>query len=351
LHHLGLENIGQILQLPRDMLPVRFGDQLLLRIDQALGRVAEPLAPLVWHEPVEASIDFDGVVDSLEALWQAFGGLIERIVAQLVRLGAGARRLSVTFVRPHAQSIERTIDLSSPSRNAGNLFNLIRCTMETLGTAPKPRGERTPKFRLRDARVDEFTPNGFTGLRLAVSVFERLSEEQIRLLEQDEHVGRQELDRLIERLRIRLGEQALVRVGAVECYVPERAFKTWHGQPAREEVKHGQVAARLSSPKSHATTDNIPSQVRPLHLLQTPREIAVMVRPSHDRDGAPISFTLDGRTRIIVYAVGPERIAGAWWDGHNKTRDYFDVEDDQGRRWWVFRVFQTSRWFLHGEFD
>jgi protein ImuB len=76
-----------------------------------------------------------------------------------------------------------------------------------------------------------------------------------------------------------------------------------------------------------------------------------MVRPSYDRDGAPIAFTLDNQPRPIVHAVGPERIAGAWWDGHNKTRDYFDVEDNDGRRWWLFRVFQTSRWFLHGVFE
>jgi protein ImuB len=76
-----------------------------------------------------------------------------------------------------------------------------------------------------------------------------------------------------------------------------------------------------------------------------------MVRPSHDRDGAPIAFSLDNQPRPIVHAVGPERIAGAWWDGHNKTRDYFDVEDQTGRRWWLFRVSQTSRWFLHGIFE
>jgi protein ImuB len=76
-----------------------------------------------------------------------------------------------------------------------------------------------------------------------------------------------------------------------------------------------------------------------------------MVRPSDDRDGAPVSFTHDGRVRTIVHAVGPERIGGAWWLGRDKTRDYYDVEDESGRRWWLFRVFQTSRWFLHGTFE
>jgi protein ImuB len=76
-----------------------------------------------------------------------------------------------------------------------------------------------------------------------------------------------------------------------------------------------------------------------------------MVRPSDDRDGAPVQFILDGEPHRIIHAVGPERIGGAWWTWHDKTRDYFDVEDDSGRRWWVFRVFGTGRWFLHGRFE
>lgn len=76
-----------------------------------------------------------------------------------------------------------------------------------------------------------------------------------------------------------------------------------------------------------------------------------MVQPSHDRDGAPVAFVLHGQTHRIVHAVGPERIAGAWWSGHDKTRDYFDVEDPTGRRWWLMRICQTGRWFLHGIFE
>ena len=76
-----------------------------------------------------------------------------------------------------------------------------------------------------------------------------------------------------------------------------------------------------------------------------------MVTPSHDRDGKPILFTHHGEVHRLAHAVGPERIAGQWWQGHFKTRDYFDVEDEQGKRFWIFRVGETGRWFLHGEFE
>ena len=91
--------------------------------------------------------------------------------------------------------------------------------------------------------------------------------------------------------------------------------------------------------------------IRPLHLLRRPVEIAVMVSPSEDREGFPISFTHGNQVHPLRFAVGPERIACQWWDGHDKTRDYFDVENPAGRRFWIFRVLETWKWYLHGEFE
>jgi protein ImuB len=87
-----------------------------------------------------------------------------------------------------------------------------------------------------------------------------------------------------------------------------------------------------------------------LELLPEPVEVQVMVSPSHDRDGRPILFRCGRDVHELRHAVGPERISGEWWRGHHKTRDYFDVEDAQGKRFWLFRVNETRRWFLHGLF-
>jgi protein ImuB len=77
-----------------------------------------------------------------------------------------------------------------------------------------------------------------------------------------------------------------------------------------------------------------------------------MAAPSPHRDGPPLSFTCaGGRVHRVVHCTGPERIAGLWWEGHTKTRDYFDVEDSTGRRFWLFRVLETGRWFVHGVFE
>ena len=76
-----------------------------------------------------------------------------------------------------------------------------------------------------------------------------------------------------------------------------------------------------------------------------------MVSPSHDRDGRPILFNHEAKVHDVKHAVGPERICGQWWRGRDKTRDYFDVEDASGKRYWVFRVLETGKWYLHGEFE
>jgi protein ImuB len=75
-----------------------------------------------------------------------------------------------------------------------------------------------------------------------------------------------------------------------------------------------------------------------------------MVTPSGDREGFPVFFTHESRVHRLNWVVGPERIAGIWWTGHDKTRDYFDVTDETGNRFWIFRVLETWRWFLHGVF-
>ena len=81
-------------------------------------------------------------------------------------------------------------------------------------------------------------------------------------------------------------------------------------------------------------------------------------------DGPPVSFIWRRVRRHIARAVGPERIACEWWrdaledpDPTGQIRDYFDVEDRDGRRYWLYRaglyqgVEAPPRWFLHGLFQ
>ncbi|HYO10038.1 MAG TPA: DNA polymerase Y family protein [Tepidisphaeraceae bacterium] len=336
LHHLGIETIAQVMNLPRSALPSRFGGALLLRLDQALGRIDEPLVPLPYHAPVEARMDFDGAVDSLETIHLVFRRLVDEVVADLARRGCGARQVEIEFLRAYAQTIRHTIGLSRPSRDAGNLFNLIRCATEHL-----------------DGGGD-----GFLGIRIGVPVFERVSEEQIALLGGERHDGEIELGQLLERLRVRLGDEAVATPVLVESHLPEKAGDRVSGLGYRvsgfgKDERKSRVSSSTRTPEPRNPTSSstrTPTSPRPLLLLPAPVEIPVMVSPSEDRDGRPVLFRLDDRLHKLTHATGPERISGEWWRGHDKTRDYFDVEDEAGKRFWVFRVHETNRWYVHGRF-
>jgi protein ImuB len=333
LHHLGIETIGQLMRLPRDQLPARFGDQLLLRLDQAMGRLPEPIVPLEHHDPVQTKMEFDGPVSSLEAVWHVFRHLIAQVIAQLARRGCGARRLDLRLLRDHAPPIEKTILLSRPSRDPANLFNLFRCALEG------------PEFA--GLAQTGNAPDGFVGLHLRVPLLERIGDEQVTLIGHETSDGQRETDDLVERLSARLGSQAVAQAVLVESHIPERVC-SWHGrldaEPSRRPTRQRQ--ADLDQDR------HPPPRLRPLHLFAQPLEVGVTVCPSHDRDGRPVQFRgPDGSLHRLVHAVGPERIAGQWWSGHGRTRDYFDIEDDVGRRFWIFRVMENGRWFMQGQYE
>ena len=351
LHHLGLETIGQLMQLPRDALPARFGPMLLTRLDQALGRIPEPLTPLPYQAPIEARIDFDGAVDSLEVIWLVFKKLIAQLIQDLVRRGCGARKIEITFFQSDTPPISKTILLSRPSRDPANLFNLMRCAMESLENSALSTQHSALRRKGRSllahaSAPDSMIPAGFTAIHLRVPVSERVTDEQIPLLEQEQHDSQLELDHLIERLMLRLGDEAISQARLLQSYVPEYAYERGVRGEGSGVSKTGQS---MTYPLP-LTPDPLPTP-RPLYLLSQPEEIHVMVCPSDDCDGRPISFTRNGQVYPVSYAIGPERIAGQWWQGHNKTRDYFAVEDPSGRRWWVFRVRETTQWYWHGAFE
>jgi protein ImuB len=311
LRMLGIRTIGSLLQLPRDNLAIRFGPAILERIDQAMGAVHEPLAFLEHHAPIRADMEFDGAIESLEAIHLALRQLIAQAVRELARRGLGARELRITFRPPYTPPVEKVVQLTRPCRDGSALFNLLRCALETLET-------------------DE----GFIAANLFVSRTERLSDEQPALMGDGKERDAAELDHLVERLHARL-DRVVEWPELVESHLPEGSFR------CRD------AAATMDAPATCGTA----AVFRPLCLLPQPRAIKVIVMPSESRDGQPVSFTDQGEVHRLVHVVGPERITGQWWNRRWKTRDYFDVLDAMGNRYWLFRVAGTGMWFVHGMFE
>jgi protein ImuB len=319
LHHLGLRHVGDVLRLPRDHLPSRFGPLLLKRLDQLTGVLIEPLTNLVNNPPITARMEFDAPIEALEDIWRIFERLLGLVIVDLIRRNHGARQLRMICTPDRGwglPTIIRTIALSRPGRDRATLFNLIRHECERVNC-----------------------DHGFVRFQLDVSLHEAISEAQTQLFDQQSAEEKLEFERLLQRLPPRLGETGVIWPLLVESYLPERAWR-----PAKEAAVAGVIVKR--------------PPLRPLTLFSCPIEIRVVCEPSEDRTAPPRQFTWQGNVHRVAHAAGPERIAGEWWRGHRRTRDYYDTEDEAGRRFWLFRVMHirgdekiVARWFLHGRFD
>jgi protein ImuB len=198
---LGVRTIGMLLGLPRDQLAVRFGAGILLRIDQAMGRVDEPLKFLVARSAIRATLEFEGAVESLDAIGLAVRELVREVAGQLAVRGLGARELRLRFWPPYAPVVEKVVRLVRPSRDEAAVFKLVSCVLETLESS-----------------------EGFIAAGVEVTSADRLGDEQEALIGGEEERNAADLDHLVERLRARL-ERCVEWGELVESNLPECAFR------------------------------------------------------------------------------------------------------------------------------
>ena len=143
---------------------------------------------------------------------------------------------------------------------------------------------------------------------------------------------------LIDRLANRLGIQTVLRPATRESHLPERAA--------------GLVPA-IDLPTEDASLPR--TNLRPIRLLRPPESVETIAAEPH---GPPHQFRWRRVLHRVVRYEGPERIAPEWWrDDKGGTRDYFRVEDSDGRRFWLYREGHGENydgagreWFLHGLF-
>jgi len=312
LQRLGLTCIADLCALPRTALARRFGAVLMDRLDQALGRQDETLSPLLPPPQCYVRMDFAEPITQRADIDRALDLLLKRLTEALRPHESGPRKLDLSCYRLDGETQRLTIGTARASLDAAHLFRLFEEKLDLL-------------------RPDD----GFEAMRLSGREMERLQLQQ-----RDFEAGgavQHDLAPLIDRLSNRLGENAVHRFETRESHIPERAVRRL--PPLAE-------SPRLHWPKA--------SQ-RPIRLLPHPEPIeAVAPIP----DDPPVQFRWRHVLHRVRAAEGPERIAPEWWlPGEEETeiRDYYRVEDAEGRRFWLYRagLYQTAlapRWYLHGMF-
>ncbi|HEY0148309.1 MAG TPA: DUF6504 family protein [Allosphingosinicella sp.] len=310
---LGLERIGEVLTMPRGPLARRLGKPFLVRLDQALGAAGEAIDPVVPEDPPVAKLRFAEPIATADAIAEALRLLMVQLLDTLRKAGLAARAFTLSCERVDGETQRIVIGTARATRNGKHLLRLLNMKIETI----------EPGF-------------GLDAMRLLAGRCEPLGAETI----EGELAGDKpapDLAPLVDRLAGRLGPRSLFRASAVESDVPERSVRRVHPL---------------------APTHGWPAWPRPVRLLARPERVEGVVALLPDQP--PRRFTWRGRSYRVAAADGPERIHGEWWRRSGeaeRVRDYFQVEDEEGSRFWLYRRGDgvdartgDLSWYLHGVF-
>lgn len=308
LARFGLRHVRDLLPIERRALAARFRDDTLLRLDQALGDAPEPLVPIEPPAPQRVVRRFAAPILEAAQIENWLELLAKQLSAKLRTAGLGARHLRLVATCTDGDSSGFELRFGLPTRSVEHVMRLARDKIETV----------VPGF-------------GIDALRLEALLVEPLSAEQAALM-----TTRGSRDRLAfaDLVANRLGRSRVFALAAVASHIPERA-------------------ARRVAPADAQWTEAEARAARPPHLLDPPETIEVSL--AEVPDGPPEAFTWRRVRHRVARALGPERIAPEWWRGNERPRDYFIVEGEAGRRFWLFRrgAFGDDpppTWHMHGLF-
>lgn len=327
LKKLGLKRIGDLLGKPRAPLAARFGPLLIRRLDQAFGKEDEPFSALTPSPFYRARKRFAEPIVTLAAVEHAVRHLARDLAATLEKAGKGARRLELILHRVDGWYETLEVRVSAPVRDAGHLSRLL---CERLD------------------RVEDHAGFGFEVMTLAAFDAEEVAPHQ-QGLENESTAAPEDISRLVDRFINRFGACNVLRAAPRESHIPERAVRSISALRAHGRHDWEKFMRRLEGETPYA---------RPLLLFAKPEPVnALALAP----DSPPMRFEWRRISHRIVRADGPERIAPEWWrpasgDESRQTRDYYRVEDEDGRRFWLYRdgLYEREgdapRWFIHGLF-
>jgi protein ImuB len=311
LHKLGLRQVKDFINIPSYSLRRRFGAPFTQRLNQALGIEEELVQPIYPVEEFIERLPCPEPIVTRTGIEIALDRLLHALCERLQREGKGLRLAFFVCYRADGKVLHISISTNSPSHNVTHLFKLFELKIASIQPA-----EGIELFMLEAKNVEQHSP-----------VQEQIWTDHDK---DNDH----SLSEFLDRLTVKMGEQCIERFLPDEHHIPERSFRR---------------ANSLDEPMS---TNWRKGKQRPIELLNPPHLIEVMAPIP---DYPPIHFRYKEKLHKIIKADGPERIEQEWWIGKGKHRDYYHVEDEEGRRYWLFRSGhyseeKTYKWFIHGFF-
>lgn len=322
IQRAGLKTIGALIDRPGELFAARFGAEMLRRLHRLQGILPSPLtprraAPMLWverrfAEPIGRAEDIEGTLTELA----------HEACARLSEHREGGRAFEASFHRADGAVRRIVVETGRPMRDPAVVLRLFRERLDSL--------------------ADPIDPGfGFDLIRLSLLATEAQAVLQSGL---DGHaVEADEVADLADRLSTRFGPNRVVRFIPENTHNPSRAATA---APARFNPMTSVV---------WPTPDADEPPLRPTQIFDPPQEVAI--RLVEVPDGPPRRFSWRRKDYEVVHAEGPERIAPEWWrpDASDEPRDYYRIEEAEGRRFWLFRAGdygqpKPAAWYLHGVF-
>ena len=312
LHKLGLHTIGSFISMQRSALRRRFGEQLLLRLDQALGNKEEIIKPVIPVEPYSERLPCLEPIQTATGIEIALQQLLEALCLRLRKEGKGLRKAIFTCCRVDGNIQPVEVRTNHLSHHTKHLFKL---------------------FETKIAGIEPAL--GIEVLTLEASKEEDIQTSQETFWTMNSSLECREISELMDNLENHFGNNILHRYLPAERHLPEHSIK---------------AAASL---KDKPTTAWRTDKLRPAHHLRQPQPIEVMAPiPEYP----PMHFRYQGKLHTVTKADGCERIESEWWLDKGLHRDYYAVQTEAGKCYWLFRSGHYSDdhkplWFIHGFFE
>ncbi len=313
LRRVGIRRIGELRHLPRAELTAGYGAAPVHRLAQAFGQAPEVQKfispPPDWREiehhaePIFAPLQLQAALTRLGS----------KLCRRLADAGRGVTQLVARFYRIDSQCPEFLLRFAAPTHDEVHIGRLL--VEKLTGVDP--------------------------GFGIEAVSLTAIATEACLPLQRSTQTPAPDYAQAIDTILNRLGPKNFWRVKPHASHIPER-------QIGRLPVAQKPVGWQK------------PSQPRPVQLLAKPATITAIAPVPDD---PPVTFSWRGKTHRIRHASGPERIARDWWSHEHDNarpetdhvRDYYQVEDMSGARFWVFRAgthdgISPPRWYLHGFF-
>ena len=340
LHEVGWKYIGEVLQVPHDQLARRFGPSAVEYLQHLLGDLPDPREPYRVPATYKRGFELMAGVHAIEAMLFPLRRMLGELQGYLRSRDTALQQLQLQLIHEHAPATIIELRTTAPQRDAQRLLLLLRETLERTAL-----------------------PEAVIELIIVVDQFVSMGDTQQDLFSDTSTRDRnRDWCDLLDKLRARLGESAIKRLGLRDDHLPEKAWcvlsddasqaikskDTAHSELAKGTLpkKDRMLRQAQHERKTKAAGHSINSAAQP-----EPVEGLINKEPNNDYSTPQRPLWLIEPTMLhtLPHLLGkPERIETGWWTGTDARRDYYIADTAAGSRWWLYRDADSAQWYLHG---